>query len=299
MMDDKPTTMIYGASEGINLHADVFAYDTAPRPVIVYLHGGALIMGSRTGAPDSLVALCRSEGYALVSIDYRLAPETKLPAILDDIQAAFRWVREDGPKLFGADPARIAAVGHSAGGYLSLLAGHRVSPRPTIIVSYYGYGDIMGPWYSRPDPFYCTHRTVAREEAYAVVQPGPVTDGGNPRRGAFYLYCRQQGCWPQEVMGANPDTAPEDFTPFCPERHVTADYPPTLLLHGDQDTDVPYSLSVSMSDALARAGVTHEFITITGSGHGFVAEAENPQVVAAEARVNAFLHHYLREDNAY
>ena len=46
-------------------------------------------------------------GYAIVSIDYRLAPETKLPGIIDDLRDAFRWVREQGPSRFGIDPERI------------------------------------------------------------------------------------------------------------------------------------------------------------------------------------------------
>ena len=52
----------------------------------------------------------------VVSIDYRLAPETKLPAIVEDVQDACRWVRERGPKLFRIAPERLAVMGGSAGG---------------------------------------------------------------------------------------------------------------------------------------------------------------------------------------
>ena len=111
-------------------------------------------MGSRGPMDKALLGKLLKAGYAVVSIDYRLAPETKLPAILEDLQDACKWVREKGPELFHIDPKRIAVMGGSAGGYLTLAAGFRVDPRPTVLVSFWGYGDIAGPWYSRPDPFY-------------------------------------------------------------------------------------------------------------------------------------------------
>ena len=58
------------------------------------------------------------------------------------------------------------------------------------------------------------------------------------------------------------------FDPFCPIRNVTGAYPPTLLIHGDRDTDVPYAQSVMMAETLARANVPHELITVPGGGHG-------------------------------
>lgn len=296
MMTYEPTTYSIGAADGVELQADVYGSGgKSPRPMILYIHGGALMMGSRKGIPPEVVELCRAEGYLAVSVDYRLAPEIKLPAILDDLRRAFRWVHEEGPGLFGADPARMAAMGHSAGGYLSLLAGHQITPRVAAIVSYYGYGDVMGPWYSQPDPFYCTTQpAVPRAEALAAIQPHPITvDLGDTGRGNFYLYCRQQGCWPRELLDADPAVDPGPYIPFCPERNVTPEYPPTLLLHGDRDTDVPYGLSVSMAAALAQAGVPHELITIDGGEHGFIHDTANPQVIAAKARVREFLRKYL------
>jgi acetyl esterase/lipase len=82
-----------------------------------------------------------------------MAPETRLPAIIQDVQDAYRWVREKGPDLSHIDPSRIAVKGGSAGGYLTLMTGFCVEPRPKALVPLYGYGDIAGPWYSRPDPF--------------------------------------------------------------------------------------------------------------------------------------------------
>jgi len=262
---------------------------------VIYLHGGALMMGARQGISTPLIELANAGEYVAVSVDYRLAPESKMPDILRDIRTAFHWVHEQGPALFQADTSRIAMMGHSAGGYLSLLAGHQITPRPTAIVSYYGYGDIMGPWYSQPDPFYCaTVPAISREEALEGISPHPISENGHEERGKFYHYCRQQGTWPQEVLGKDPTVEPEAFYPYCPERNVTPDYPPTLLLHGNKDTDVPYELSVSMAAALQSAGVQHDFITIDGGGHGFVSNLTDPQVIAAEARVREFLKEHLK-----
>jgi hypothetical protein len=87
------------------IQADVYRADDAEvRPVLVWIHGGALIMGSRGSVPKNLLDLCRADGVVLVSLDYRLAPEAKLPAIISDIEDAFRWLREQGPRLFQIDP---------------------------------------------------------------------------------------------------------------------------------------------------------------------------------------------------
>jgi acetyl esterase/lipase len=211
-------------------------------------------------------------GVAQVSIDYRLAPETKLPAILTDVVDAFAWVRGEGAGRFGLDPARVGVVGHSAGGYLTLMVGRHVQPRPRALVAFYGYGDVAAEWYSRPDPFYCQQPAVPEERARAAVGQRPVSEGAS-ERSTFYLYCRQHGLWPREVIGLDPDRERAAFAPYCPAWSVEPDFPPTLLLHGTADTDVPYQQSVEMAAALARAGVAHELVTIEGGGHGFDRDA--------------------------
>src|SRR6187397_2407033 len=83
----------------VKIQADVYRPDdTKVRPVVVWIHGGALILGNRAGVPKNILDLCREEGYALISIDYRLAPEVKVPEIIADVEDAFRWIREEGPK---------------------------------------------------------------------------------------------------------------------------------------------------------------------------------------------------------
>ena len=161
-----PVTYTYKTAAGCDIKADVYGADTAVRkPVVIFIHGGALIMGSRRGVTKPFHAGLLNSGYAVVSIDYRLAPETKLPAIIEDVRDAHRWVRKSGPKLFHIDPDRLAVAGGSAGGYLTQMTGFCVSPRPRALVSYYGYGDITSAWYSRSDPFYSKQPHVPKEEA--------------------------------------------------------------------------------------------------------------------------------------
>ena len=290
-----PETHTFKTAADCAIRADVYrpTVDGAC-PAIIWIHGGALINGSRRGIREAHKESYLDAGLAVVAIDYRLAPEAKLPDIIEDLQDAVRWVRTEGPAVFHIDPERLAAVGHSAGGYLTLMAGFCVTPRPKALVSFYGYGDIAADWYAQPDPFYCRQPAVSRREAYALVGEKVLSEASGERhRGRFYLYCRQQGLWPREVAGHDPETEPEAFVPFCPVRNVSADYPPTLLLHGTDDTDVPYAQSVMMAEALARAGVEHELITLRGGGHGFDGDAQDPEVARTFERVLHFLKKHL------
>ena len=289
------STYTYKTVKDLHIRADVHrkAGDDV-RPAMLWIHGGALISGNRRGPNAAQAERYLNAGYAIISIDYRLAPQAKLDQIIEDLADAYRWVRVDGPKLFRIDPNRIAVVGHSAGGYLALMAGFRLNPRPRAIVSFYGYGDIAGEWYSRPDPFYNRQPAISKEEAYQAVGTRVISDDLGGNRGRFYLYTRQQGLWPIEVTGHDPDKEPRAFDPLCPIRNVTKDYPATLLLHGDKDTDVPFEQSALMAKELARQGVQHEFIPLTGRGHGFDAQMWDPVISASFDRVLAFLEKQLK-----
>ena len=286
-------TLCYKQVGDCKIQADVYRVTgSTSRPAIVWIHGGALISGNRANLHPFQLQKYLDAGFNVISIDYRLAPETKLKFILEDLRDAFKWVRTKGSSLAGIDPRRIGVVGHSAGGYLALMSGVCVKPRPKAIVAFYGYGDIAGEWYSRPDPFYCQKPAVPKDEAYASVGHGTISETTAPERYKFYLYCRQNGLWPKEVAGHDPDLDSKAFDPFCPIRNVTRKYPPTLLLHGDQDTDVPYEQSVLMAKMLQRLQVEHQLITMTNRGHGFDGgrkAADDPLIAETFDRVLAFL----------
>ena len=291
-------TYTYRTVEGVKVQADVYrAADKEVRPVLVWIHGGALIAGSRNGPPKQLVDLCKAEGFAVVSIDYRLAPEVKLPAIIEDVEEAFRWLRKEGPEL-GLDTKRLVVSGGSAGGYLTLTTGYRVKPRPTALVAYWGYGDVDGEWYTKPSEHYRKAvPIISKEDAYkgvgSKVLSGTEGDAGR-LRGRFYHYLRQNGEWTRVVTGFDPEKDRSKLDPYCPVRNVSAEYPPTMLVHGTVDTDVPYELSAAMAKELARHKVTHELVTVTGAGHG-LSGGDKKAVAEANEKAITFIRQHLKK----
>jgi acetyl esterase/lipase len=289
-------THIYKRAGMLAIRADSYRFVDRPKqPVVVWIHGGALINGHRESVPQWLMDVCRQNGFVLVSLDYRLAPETKLPDIISDIEDAFRWIREQGPKLFDADADRIAVGGGSAGGYLTLVTGYRVEPRPKALVSLWGYGDLIGSWYSSPSQ-HARHQTqMSREEAFKQVSGQPIADSrdrdGNG--GAFYQFCRQTGTWPQAVSGWDPKTEADKFVPFMPVNNVTSEFPPTLLIHGEKDTDVPDEQSLLMAAELKKHNVEHQIVLVPGAEHG-LAGASADDIAAVYRAAGEFLSKHLQ-----
>jgi acetyl esterase/lipase len=282
-------THVYKRVGSLELKADV--HGAGAGPALLWIHGGGLIFGDRHRPRPAFTAALNAAGVSLVSIDHRLAPETQLPDIVDDVLDAWRWLHDEAPRLWGADPRRLAIGDASAGGYLALTAGWRATPRPCAVVSFWGYGDITAAWEAAPSEYYNEARypLIDRAAAQAYVGTAPIAEGnGEPDRSAFYLYCRQTGRWPQEVAGHDPATEPAWFEPWCPVRHISATYPPTLLLHGSQDKDVPCAESRQLAVALAAAGVQHRLIEVPGAGHG-LAGIDAAQVAALEQDAAAFV----------
>jgi acetyl esterase/lipase len=286
-------TFLYKTVGPTKIEADVYRRNgTTLRPAVVWIHGGALILGDRRSVPDDIAELGREQNYVLVSIDYRLAPETKLPAIIEDLQDFFRWLRAFGRDSLHVDPQKIVVTGGSAGGYLTLMSGICVEPRPKALVAYWGYGDVDGPWYAEPSAHYRRSPLVTRLEAESAVGGPPKTRPDGRPRGKYYLYLRQNGLWPLAVTGFDPHTERHKLTPYCPVRNVTPHFPPTLLVHGTLDTDVPYQESVDMAAALKKHNVPHELVTVAGAGHGL--SGADPQAArAARERALAFIRQHL------
>jgi acetyl esterase/lipase len=263
--------------------------------VVLWLHGGALIFGSRVDITPAYLEQWLALGYVVVSVDYRLAPETTLPVLFTDIQEAYRWVRDELASHARIDPRRIAVVGQSAGGYLSLLAACRLTPRPRAVVSLYGYGDVRAAWYSEPDQHYCQQPEVTRSQARAVVGDSPVADARDGSRVPFYLHCRQQGTWPLEVVGLSPRSEGRELASWCPVTLFDAETPPVLLVHGDEDTDVPFTQSVAAAESLSRAGVHHRLILVRGGTHGMDMDSGSETAASVVRDVVQFLEEELAD----
>ena len=291
MMSIQKATSEYKVVNGCSIKADIFLPSNENPPVVLYFHGGALISGSRNYLPGWQADRLNQAGFAVVSFDYRLAPETKLAEIITDIQDAILWVKGEGRKIYGFDAERIAVMGSSAGGYLSLMTG-TFEVKPNAIVAFYGYGDILGDWYTRPSEYYCKNPIITKGEAESHVGGKEKSSGDNSRY-SFYFYCRQQGIWPEVVSGYHPINDREKLLRYCPEYNIGSTYPPTFLLHGDQDNDVPYEQSQQMSIALDKQGIENKLITIKGAGHGFDGDGKNPEVVQVFEDVVSFVQAYI------
>jgi acetyl esterase/lipase len=289
-------TVVYKQVGPLGIRADIYYYnDTKMRPVVVSLHGGALIMGHRENLSNPVKSFAHTNGYVLASFDYRLAPETKLPAILEDIEDAFRWLRREGAKQFHMDPDRVAVTGGSAGGYLTLATGHRVQPRPRVLLAFFGYGDLIGDWYATPSP-HSRHnqRKITAEEAWQQVS-GPAVADARDRKGdggIFYNFCRQTGNWPKAVAGWDPRSESEKFFPFMPVKNVTAQYPPTVLIHGTADTDVPFAQSQMMAEEFRKHGVAFQFHQIDKAEHG-LSGGNRSEIEEAQRKAFEFVKLYL------
>jgi acetyl esterase/lipase len=167
-----------------------------------------------------------------------------------------------------------------------------------VLLSLWGYGDLIGDWYSTPSPQRRHHQSkLSRDEAFRQVSGPPISDSRDRKGdgGAFYQYCRQTGTWPQAVSGWDPIEESERFNAFMPVKNVTAEYPPTVMIHGTNDTDVPHEQSVMMAEQFKRHGVPHLLISIPGGEHGL--GGGDPKLIdAAYAKAFAFVDERLRAE---
>jgi len=283
-------TYVYDVVGHCEIKVDVMgASRDANKPCMIWIHGGGLIFGSRIKSPrEPFLRALLAKGFVVLSIDHRLAPETKLPSIVDDVQSVWRWVLAQRSTL-GVDISRIAVAGGSSGAYLSLISGYSLSPKPRALASFWGFGDITAPWEAEPSAFYRQMPLVSKEEAHRSVGNLPVSEPpGDVDRGYFYLYCRQQGRWLIEVTGHDLREEPGWFDPYCPIHNIVANYPPTVLVHGTLDTDVPHEESNNLALRFQQLGVKHEFLSLEGIGHGF-SGASAEEAESTELAVAAFL----------
>lgn len=207
------------------------------------------------------------------------------------IFSAYNMLDEKGPVLLNINPNKIVVVGSSAGAYLGLLSG-TFEEKPSSIVFFYGYGDILAEWYGMPSEYYCKMPLVTREEAYGVINNEAITQGFRERF-IYYLYCRQKGIWTKEVSGYHTLFQKEKIIPFCPIYNVSSDFPSTLLIHGDKDTDVPYEQSVKMAEKLEEYGINNKLITVKNEGHLFDNDMKKLATIEALSQVLGFLEENL------
>ena len=267
---------------------DIYLTSGKHSPSILYLHGGALIWGSRRDIRPGLFSLLLNNGFTVVSIDYRLAPATKLKEIINDIRDAIDWVKSGCSGLASIDQNRIGVLGNSAGGYLALCSG-TFDNRPNAIVSYYGYGSILEDWYTKPSEHYLKQESVSDSEFSSWVNSSKEISSAGFELFPFYVRTRQKGNWSEFVSGESK----EELVKYCPIEMIDAQYPPTFLTHGTLDTDVAPSSSKLMSEELQKVGVPCEISMIKDRGHAFDMNEEDPEVENLAQKTLSFFKEHL------
>ncbi|WAC57929.1 alpha/beta hydrolase [Gordonia sp. SL306] len=242
--------VIYAQRASGELHLDlVTPAQSAPAPLIVFVHGGGWFTGDRTLCPDLSDHFCAC-GFAMASIDYRLSGDALFPAQLHDVRAAIRHLRMNAREL-GLDPARIGVWGASAGGHLAALAG---------LLS--AVSELPGEDAADGD---AAVQAVAESYGPSTLVDGDVAPGV-PLPGVTSAADTPEG----RLIGGDPADLPVAARDASPRYFVTSDAPPFQISHGTGDVLVHHRHSLLLYDALAEAGVEVDLYLIDGYQHGFL-----------------------------
>lgn len=228
--------------DGLELKLDISyprAFE-APAPVILYIHGGGWTSGDKnSGVGRIFIPKLLENGYIVAAVNYRLAPEHRFPAQIEDVKCAVRHLRAEA-ESYQLDPQRIGALGGSAGGHLVALLGMT---------------DENAGW-----------DVGAHQEQSSRVQA--VVDLYGPAD-LTQLQLNSQRSLGEKVFGV---TSPDDplLENYSPVNYVTPDDPPFLILQGTEDQLVPPSQSEALYERLIQSGVPVELVLVENAGHGFV-----------------------------
>ena len=230
---------------------------SAPTPVLMYMHGGGWVRGNKESNVLRLLPYLQM-GWAVVNVQYRLGPVSLAPAAVEDCLCAVRWVIRNAEE-YNFDVSRIVLTGHSAGGHLTLTTG--------MIPASAGL--------DRQCPGTEELRVAAMINWYGITDVGDLLEGPNMKPYAV------------EWMGSLPNRL-DIAHRLSPMTYVREGLPPTFTIHGDADPAVPYQHAVRFHAALDRAGVSNEFHTVPGGGHGGFSRAETLEIFEK-------IHRFLRQ----
>jgi acetyl esterase/lipase len=226
----------YRRAGEVQLALDVYLPEGgARRPALLLVHGGAWMHGDK-GDVAELGARLAARGYACFAPEYRLAPANRFPAQIEDCVYAVQFVRERAAD-YDVDPARVGALGFSAGGHLVALLGVLDEQRDLTA------DDPVRRHSSRLScavPYFAPTLLTREQELDFDTRPPP------------------------ELFGDAPDSA---YAAASPVNHVSADDPPFLLVHGEADRTVPVGHSLLLDEKLRLAGVSSELVVVPGGGH--------------------------------
>ena len=266
----KPTEdgLAYGEADGQKLTMDYYApKGPGVHPIAIVIHGGGYQRGdSKAGSEAYCADFLAPAGYAVFSINYRLAPKYPYPYMVYDVERSIRYLRHNA-KNWNADPAKIALVGGSAGGFLSNMAG---------LLGASGDPKATDP-VDRDDAKVQAVVTLFAQSSFATV---PLNADVHALLDPLI---RQKG--EQEAL--------KEASPIT---YVTRNAPPFLLIQGDKDEYIPFTESTNLQTALRNAGVKCDIIRIPNGTHGTGAWYAIPGVPDWERQMTEWLNTTLRHN---
>lgn len=254
--------VVFGSDEGRDLTADVFTptdVPSSPRPAIVFLHGGSWLKGGPSQFHFHSDLLASRYGFFCASVDYRLSGEAQFPKALQDAKCAIRWVRSQADAL-NIDPERVCIAGGSAGGHLSSMLSTTAG-----VAEYEGKSGHAG---------FPSHANLA------VLYNGEFDMWDLVEKGSLIQAMIQ-------FFGATHEEDPAKYDETSSIQRVSADTPPTLLLHGTEDLCVSHEQSIAYAEALKAVGVHAEVEIYEGKPHAWF--NKEPDRTVCYERMERFL----------
>jgi acetyl esterase/lipase len=227
----------------IPLKMDIFFPTNAngPSPALIYIHGGAWIIGDKTkGFQLEELPVLSEKGYFIASVEYRLAPEYPFPAMIEDIKCSVRFLRAHAQEL-NINPDKIGVIGVSAGGHLAALLG---------------LADETAGWDTG-------QYLEQSSRVQAVVDMFGPTDFTDP---AYEEKLKKRGY----LLFSNVSPDQSMLAAASPITYVTAGKPPFLIIQGDKDEVVLPSQSQALYDRLTAVGVPSFLQIVNNAGHNLV-----------------------------
>ena len=210
---------------------------SGPTPTLIYIHGGGWTGGDRQAAFFNTMPYLEM-GWAVVNVSYRLARISLAPAAVEDCRCALRWVISKA-KDYNLDVNKLVVTGNSAGGHLALTTG--MLPASAGL--------------ERQCPGEENLKVAAIINWYGITDVRDLLDGPNMKTYAI--------TWLSSLTNRY-----EIAKRVSPIEYVRPGLPPILTIHGDADPTVPYSHATLLHDALTKASVPNQLLTIPGGKHG-------------------------------
>ena len=260
---NQPYTIVsdvpYARVDQRELALDIYLPTGVERPpLLVWVHGGRWMFQSKE---DMFTTALVEKGFAMASVDFRLAGEAIFPAQVHDIKAAIRFLRANSEE-FGYDATRIGIHGRSAGGHLTALVG-TTNGHPELEGNLGAYLDVSSDVQAVVSYFGASNLTTILDQS---------TTFGKPLRAEAMAV----------LFGAPVANRQELARLASPVFHVDMTDPPLLLLHGDQDPQMPINQAHELHGRYKALGLTGRLEVIHGAEHGTPEffDAERTRIVA-------------------